>query len=172
MSALTINAVSRRLAPAIGFAVAVLVLLSWRIPAAGDGLGADVRFVGTPLGEVALEPAGTFAFGRALEPGEGEAHGRLTLANVAGGPLAVRVRGLPSNRELDRLLQVELRAGSRTLAHGRLARLREWTGRSVTLPRGGRTEIALRAWLPAGVRGPYEGRSVDVTLELRARPAE
>lgn len=171
MSGSTVETVGRRAAFVIGFAVAAIVLLSWRIPAASGELGADVRFVALPVGEVAVEPAGAIASGRALEPGQGRAVGRLTLVNVAGGPLTVRVRGLPSTRELDRLLHVELRSGDRTLARGPLSRLRAWSEGSVVIQRAGRADIDARAWLPAGVRGAYEGRAVDVTLELRATPA-
>lgn len=171
MSASTLETVGRRVAPVVGFAIAVLVLLSWRIPAANGQLGADVRFTAVPIGEVATEPAGAFASGRSLERGEGEAHGRLTLANVGASALAVRVRGLPSTHDLDRVLRVELRVGDRTLARGPLGKLRSWSAGSVTIPRGGRAVIDARAWLPARERGAYEGRSVDVTVELRARPA-
>lgn len=171
MSTSTLETAGRRVAPVVGFAIAVLVLLSWRIPAASGQLGADVRFVATPLGEVAVHPAGAFASARALERGAGEAHGRLTLANIGGGALAVRIRALPSSHDLDRTLRVELRAAGRTLARGPLGRLRSWSVGSLTIPRGGRVEVEARAWLPAHTRGAYEGRSVDVTLELRARPA-
>jgi hypothetical protein len=162
------DAWARRIGVAIGLVLALAAVLSWRIPAEGAGLGAEARFVAVPPGELTLEPAGDFLSARGLEPGEG-ADGRLRLTNITGGPVGVRVRGLPSGRDLDRLLRVEIRAGDATLFRGPLAPLRSWT-RAVTLARGESRTLEVRVRLAPGAGARAVGASVDVTVELRTEP--
>jgi hypothetical protein len=171
MSATAADKLARRVGAVIGLAAVAVALLSWRIPAASETLGADVRLVATPPGELATEPAGAFASGRALEPGSGAARGSLELSNLAGRRLVVRPRLLPSSRDLDRLLRVRLTARGRTLADGSLGQLRTWSRRGVAVSSGGHARIEARAWLPRRTRRGYAGRSIDVAVELRAVPA-
>jgi hypothetical protein len=126
--------------------------------------------VAVPPGELTVESEGTFLAGRALEPGGRDARGKLRLRNVTGSDLRVRLRGLPSNRDLDRLVRVELRAGGHELFRGSLARLRRWT-RPAPLAVRDTLSVSARAWIPAGA-GDVEGREADVTVEARARPVE
>jgi hypothetical protein len=92
------------------------------------------------------------------------------LRNVTGGALRVRLRGLPSNADLDPLARIEVLApGGRPLVRGPLARFRNWT-HALRLPRAGSAELSVRAWLPASVRTGFQGRDVDVTVEMRAVP--
>lgn len=153
---------------AAGVVLAALALLSWRVPASGEELGLDVRLVATPPGELLVEQTGTFLSGRGLTAGGQVVKGRLTVRNVAGRRLAFQVRGLPSTRRLDRLLRVELRAGGRRLASGPLGDLRAWTERAFELDASETGALTARAWLPEAAGRGYEGRILDVTVELRA----
>ncbi|MEA2330870.1 MAG: hypothetical protein QOH58_1008 [Thermoleophilaceae bacterium] len=168
--ATTSSSWARRIGLAIGLLVAVGALLSWRIPAEGAGLGADARFVAVPAGELTVDPAGRFLSARGLRPGGATARGRLAVRNITGGPVGVRLRGLPSSRDLDRPLRVEIAADGTTVFRGRLAALRSWT-RAVPLGRGEQRSLEARVWLPAGAGASTVGASVDVTVELRARRA-
>jgi hypothetical protein len=153
---------------AAGLVLAALALLSWRVPASGEELGLDVRLVAMPPGELLVEQTGPFVSGRALTPGGRAAEGSLTVRNIAGRRLAFRVRGLPSARGVDRILQVELRVGGRRLASGPLGDLRAWTGRSFELDASETAALTARAWLPEGTGRGWAGRILDVTVELRA----
>jgi hypothetical protein len=162
------DAWARRIGLAVGLVLALAAVLSWRIPAEGAGLGADARFVAVPPGELTLEPSGAFLSARRLRPGDG-ADGRLSVRNIAGAPVAVRVRGLPSARDLDRLLTVELEAGGARLFRGPLGDLREWT-RPVVLDRGEARAIEARARLSEAAGTRAAGAEVDVTVELSVEP--
>lgn len=163
------DAWARRIGLAIGLLLALAAVLSWRIPAEGAGLGADARFVAAPPGELTVEPAGAFLSARRLESGGEAPEGRLWLRNITGGPVGVRLRGLPSSRDLDRLLRVQIEDGDATLFRGRLGRLRSGT-RALVLGRGERRALDARVWLPAGAGARAVGAAVDVTVELRAEP--
>jgi hypothetical protein len=159
---------ARRIGLAVGLLAALVAVLSWRVAAEGAGMGAEARFVAVPPGELTVRPAGAFIAARGLEPGALRT-GRLELRNITGGPLAVRLRGLPSGPVLDRLLRVELAAGGEVVFRGRLGRLRAWTTPFV-LDRAQRRDLAARVWLAAGAGGASAGAAVDVTVELRAEP--
>jgi hypothetical protein len=124
--------------------------------------------VAVPPGELSVESDGAFLTGRRLEPGGSAAHGTLRLRNVTGSDLRVRLRGLPSSHDLDRLVRVELRSGDRALYRGSLAGLRRWT-RATMLDVRDTLSVSARAWIPEGAGGDYEGREADVTVEARAR---
>jgi hypothetical protein len=159
MAARTRAAWARRAGLAVGLVVALAAVLSWRIPAEGARLGADVRFVAVPPGELTLSPSGTFLEARRLEPVGGAAHGRLVLRNITGHTVVVRLRCLPSSRDLDRALRVRIgRDPERSLG-----RLRRWTG-AVRLRRGERRALHVTARLASAA----EGSAVDVTVEARA----
>ena len=154
-----------------GLAVAVLLLATWRVPATSGTLGADLKLVAAPPGELMLRPAGAFLQGRGLTAGGAAATGRLELRNITGRRLAVRVRLLPSAADLDRAVRVELEDAGRAVAVGPIGTLRRWSRRAFELRPGESRRLDGRAFVvqPAG---NYEGRIVDATLELRARPME
>ena len=161
------NTIVKCLGLAAGMAIALALLLGWRVPAATGTLGADVKLVATPPGELALEGSGPFLQGRALEPGGRAATGRLDLQNISPRTLAVQVRLRPSTRDLDRALRVELEdAGA--LAGGTLGALRRWSRRRMRIAPGERRRLDGRALMRKGAHN-YEGRIVDATLEFRAR---
>lgn len=164
------NTLAKLIGLAAGAAVAVVLVMTWRVPATSGTLGADVKLVATPPGELVLRPGGAFLQGRGLSAGGPAASGRLGLRNITGRRLAVRVRLLPSSPDLDRALRVELTGSGRDLvAGGRLHALRRWSRRTIEIEPGKSRTLEARTSVMRGARD-YEGRIVDVTLELRARP--
>ncbi len=155
----------------VGLAVAAALLMTWRVPATSGALGAELTLVATPPGELTLRPAGAFLHGRRLTAGGAAATGRLEVRNITGRRLAVRVRLLPAAPDLDRALRVELEDAGRLVAVGRLGALRRWSRGAFELRPGESRRLDARAFLVEHASG-YEGRMVDVTLELRARPVE
>jgi hypothetical protein len=151
----------------VGLGVAVLAVLGWRIEAESSPLGADLAVVAAPSGELELSPAGRFLSARSLTPGGQPARGELRVRNQTGRTLVVRPRALPSTRELDRVVVVELSAGARSLYRGWLGGLRRGSRRALRLRRGATAEVAMRAWLPRGSAPGWRGRIVDVEFELR-----
>lgn len=142
---------------ALGLAIALAAVMSWRIPASSQSLGAEVRFMAAPAGEVSISPAGPLLTARRLAPGD-SASGRFTVRNLTGEPLRVRLRALPSAHGLDRALRVRFTSGGRRLAAGRLGKLRSFqSGAPLRLPRGESREVELRAALvPAAGRDHEE----------------
>jgi hypothetical protein len=151
----------------VGLGLAALAVLSWRIPAQHTPLGADVAFLATPSGELELSPNGRFLSARSLSPGGRAASGELRVRNQTGRALAVRPRALPSTRELDQLVVVELSAGPQRLYRGRLGGLRGPSRHRFRLASGGSTTLSTRVWIPRDVGPGWRGRIADVQLELR-----
>jgi hypothetical protein len=172
LSSISANSFARWLAPLIGFAAFTLALWSWQIPPAGGALGTTVRFAAIPPGEIAATPTGSFGVGRVLQPGRGQARGELTLINVSGKPLSVHARTVPSNGDLDHMVQVKLTAGRWALDSGTLTTRPTWSTSAIVLPPRTRITLGIEAWLPPSVRAGYEGRDVVVTVELQADQIE
>lgn len=166
----TANSLAKWIGLALGVSLVAVAVGSWRIPTSAATLGADVKLVATPPGELELSQDGPVASGRALKPGRGQATGRLSVHNITGRRLALSVRALPSNRDLDPLMRLELRSRGRVVASGTLGELRRWSGRGLELARGERARLEARMWIPRGAGRGYEGRITDVTLEFRAPP--
>lgn len=156
---------------AAGLMLAAVLVLSWRVPAEGRPLAADMRLVALPAGEIAVEPGGVFLSGQDLSAGGRRAHGAVALRNVTGHPLDVRLRLVPSSRGLDRAVRLRLRAEGQPIATGPLGTLRDWSARSLRLAPGGDTILRASAWIPAGAAARTGGgQTVEVTTELRASP--
>ena len=165
------NTIAKWIGLTAGLAVALALLMTWRVPVTSGTLGADVKLVATPPGELSLKPVGAFLEGSGLTAGGAAATGRLELRNVTGRMLEVRLRLLPSTPDLDRVLRVELEdAGERVLS-GTLRGLRDWSRRAISVAPGESRRVDARAYVARGA-GDYEGRIVDVTLEVRARRAK
>lgn len=158
----------------LGAGVTLVALASWRMPPAGGRLGADVRILSAPTGELDVSPSGPFLSANDLGPGspDGGARGELAVRNQTGSPLSVRARLLPSASDLDALLRVRVSAGEERVLDGTLGELRTWSARAIHLAPGERRELHVQAWLPGTVRDGYQGRVEDVGLELRAEPAK
>jgi hypothetical protein len=154
---------------AAGLAAAVVLLSTWQVPATGGTLGADVKLVATPPGELTLKPAGMLLSGSGLVAGGAAATGRLELRNITARKLWVRVRMLPSAADLDRVLRVESEDAGSPVAIGPLGKLRRWSRRRIAIEPGESRRVDVRVFVVRGA-SDYEGRIVDVTVELRARP--
>jgi hypothetical protein len=159
---------ARRIGLALGLLLALGAVLSWRVTAEGAAVGAEVRLLAVPPGELTVAPAGAFLSARGLRPGGEPARGELRLGNIAGTPVSVGLRALPSGRDLDRALRVELISDGVRVYSGRLGTLRSWT-RLFALERGERRALSARVWVPAATGDRAAGAVVDVTVELRAK---
>jgi hypothetical protein len=162
----------RRFALVFVAAAALALALAARVPAtpAVDGLqlrvatGMEQRLVGDPVGTVVRADAL-----RAVGGANG-ALARVLLADQTRRPVTLRVRALPSARDLDDTLRVSVTVGHRRIACSTLGRLRGFT-KAVRLAPGEPVELGVRVWLPA--RTParaYVGRTLDVVLELSTEP--
>jgi hypothetical protein len=165
---------ARRVGIALGLGLALLAVLSWRIPASERTRGADVEFLSSPPGQLGSSTAGSVLKARALRPGGEPARSTLRLHNVSGEAVEVRVRAVSSSRVLDRLLRIELTASGATLRSGWLAELRRFGGRPLALSSnsGHYRQLALRAWLPRSVGPGWDGQIIEVALEYDVRPVE
>jgi len=155
----------------VGIALAVALVLSWRVAADGTALPTEVTMHAHPTGELELRPAAAFLSALRLEAGGPSASGGLRLRNITPVPLDVRVRLAPSAATLDRALAVRLAAGGRLLAGGRLGRLRRWSAGSLRIRPGRSAVLQARAAVPAGRSAAAAGgQDVDIAVELQARP--
>src|SRR5687767_10104217 len=77
---------------ATGLAVAALLVLAFRVPASGQGLGAGVRIVAAAPGELHVPDGGAVLAARGLMPGGRSVRGTLPVRNVTRGPVNVRLR--------------------------------------------------------------------------------
>lgn len=148
------------------------MVLAFRVPASGQELGAGVRITADAPGElhVPAPRGGAFLAARSLTPGGRSVRATLPVRNVTRAAVDVRLRVRGGGHELDRGLQVELRAGGRRLASGTLAGLRRWS-RSFRVERGAERTVQVRTWIAGGADGTA-GRRVALDLELDARLAE
>ncbi|HEX6459365.1 MAG TPA: hypothetical protein VF032_10660 [Thermoleophilaceae bacterium] len=155
---------------AIGVSLAVAALIAWRVPGGERTLGADVRFEALQTGEIGVSPLHPFVSTPSLLPGSSIA-GDVTVRNQTGVPLATSLRAQPSTRGLDRLLRVRVASGAQTLYDGMLAGLRTAGTRPLTLRPAQAARVRVRASLPDGLRNGFQGRILDVGLEIQTRRA-
>jgi hypothetical protein len=161
---------SKSVASAVGIGLCLLALLAARLPTAGVPPGLDLRLIAVPPGELTVSPVGVLASGRAMQAGDRTA-GTLTVRNIAGQRLRLRLLALPSTRGGPaRAVHLRATAAGAVLAEGSLAQGARSPRAGIEIPARGSRRIAIGAWLPAGARG-YRGRVLDVTLEFRSRPA-
>lgn len=156
----------RLIGSAIGIGICLLVLISWRIPTSGTELGADLRVVPTPPGELTITPAGTALDSPGLKPGV-EASGSFTVTNITGRRLHVELRALPSTHALDATLSFTIASGGATAAEGTAGQLRNFAGPGFDIAPQQRREVEVTARLDDAAES--EGRIVDVSLEFAAR---
>lgn len=155
----------------LGLSLAVAVVVGWRVPASEGTLGLDLRIVANPSGELKVDPVGPIAVGRGLEPREGRAvEGATAVTNQTPRELSVRLRALPTSKDLDDLLLLRVTVDGTPLDQTSLRRLRVGTPSAFTLAPGETRKLGVRAWLPASVRTGYQGRIEDVALEYTATP--
>ena len=170
MSHQSTHAIVKFLGLAVGLALAAAFVLVSRVPADDEPVGAEATMVATAPGELLISGSRSFLRGRGLVDGGPAASGRLVLRNITERPLAVRVRVAPSKPDLDRALRVELVDAGAPLVVGTLGRLRGWSRSAMRLKPGERRRLDARASIVSGA-ADYQGRTVKVGLELRARVA-
>jgi hypothetical protein len=163
-SAQPVAVIAKRLGILLGVAVACAALLAWRVPGGARTLGADVRMDAVQTGEVGVAPLSAFVNAASLVPGR-TAAGWVTLRDQTGVPLNVRLRALTSSHDLDRLLRVRIapRRGV-PLYDGPLGGLRT---RALALAAGQTRALRVEVSLAAGARTGFQGRIVDVTLQVQ-----
>lgn len=155
-----------------GILLAVALVLSWKVPAEGQPLPAEVSLRADPSGELELRPAGDFLSAERLEVGGRAASGSVLLHNITPVTLAVRVRLEPSSRVLDRALLVRLASDGGRLAGARLGALRRWSTRSLRIRPGRSAAIRASVSLPPGASAQAAGgQDVDISADFQARPA-
>lgn len=152
----------------VGIALAAAAVASWRVAGGTGALGADVRLLASPTGEIQVSTTGPFLSATNLRPGRDAARGELGVRNQTGAALGVRVRVLPSLPDLDQLLVVTLDVGDDRLFEGTLGLLRAWSDRSFRLASDERRVLRVQAWLPPAATRGYEGRVADVGVEFRS----
>jgi hypothetical protein len=155
----------------IGLCAVVLAVSSWRMPA-GSGTGdADVIFISTQSGGIAVSPVGPFLQANGLRPSGRSAEASIDVANHFGREVVVQLRAAADEHDLDELLHVEIVAGSETVYRGTLGGLRAWTTSGVVLARTEARSLRFRVWIPGTAGSGYEGRVETVAVELRTAPA-
>jgi hypothetical protein len=168
-SAQPVAVIAKRLGILLGVAVACVALLAWRVPGGARMLGAEVRVDAVQTGEVGVAPLSPFVNAASLVPGR-TASGSVTLRDQTGVPLDVRLRALPSSHDLDRLLHVRIVSpGAAALYDGPLGGLRT---RALRLAAGEVRRLRVETSLPRRLHRGFQGRAVDVTLQIeQARAA-
>ena len=153
---------------ALGVVSAVIVVS--RIPGGTGRLGADVTFITTPTGELAVSPTGPILQLSGLQPAPGPTKtGSFTVTNIASDTISIGLRALPSTRDLDELLRVQVTAGGDDLFDGTLSGLTAGSPLSLRLGAGRSADLVVAAWLPVSLDDGYQGRIDDVTLQFEPR---
>jgi hypothetical protein len=154
-----------------GIAIAAAVLIGAGVPARAPAGGLDLSVRTSQTGELAVAGAERpLARRRGLRAGLGSAAGETTVRNESPVPLFVTVRARSETPDLDDALAIAVRAGGRIVYRGSVRGLRGGSA-SWSMRAGARTPLRVRAWLPPGARPGWEGRSVDLGLELSSLPA-
>jgi hypothetical protein len=169
------SALNKRLAGVCGFVAGVTLataaLVQVGTPAGAPAGGLDLAVRASQTGELAVSRAERpLARRRGLRAGTGSAAGATTVRNQTPVPLFVTVSARSETADLDDALAIVVQAGGRTVYRGSVSGLRRGSA-SWTMVSGGRTTLRVRAWLPSGARSGWEGRQVDLGLELSSLPA-
>jgi hypothetical protein len=154
----------------LGLAVMAGLITTWRVARGTSALGTDLQVVAVSPGELTLTPGGAMLDARAMRPGARPVAGSVRVLNIAGRPLVVRLRALPS-ASVSGALRAEATLGGRRIVRGALGGLRGWSTGAVRLAAGAAQTLELRTWLDPAAGDAMEGRIVQVSLELRAEVA-
>ena len=151
---------------AIGMAMALAALVSWRVPEGPAAVGTELEMTARPTGELEVSPPGPFLSATNLRPGSTGATGRLDVRNQTGVMLDVHLRLLPSHADLDELLVVEVAAGGKQVVEAPLAQVREWSSGAFRLAAGQKGEVVVRVGMPKTANPAYQGAVVDIAVEF------
>ena len=152
-----------------GLVIAAGLVFFLRIPQEDGRLGADVRVVATPAAGIETGD-GTLLTGRHLTSGGNAATGKLPLTNDTAHETVVSFRALAPHTDLSGLIALELSSNGKRIVSGSLAELRRWSG-ALRIPAGSSRTVDASAWIPGSVRDGYEGKSAEVTMQIRAKAA-
>lgn len=161
----SIDRIARGAGILLGVTIAIALLIAWQVPGGERTLGADVRIEALQTGEIGVAPLHPFVASPSLLPGASLA-GDVTMRNQTGVPLALRLRALPSVRDLDRLLLIRVSAGKRALYDGDLAGLRAGGTAPLVLKKASAERVHVSVALPPGLRTGFQGRILDVSLQI------
>jgi hypothetical protein len=160
---------SHRLVPVLGLllglVLAATALISWRVPGGPRSLGADVRVEALQTGAIGVAPLQPFVAAPSVLPGRSTT-GKVTLRNQTGVPMSVRLHAMPSTRDLDSLLRVRVSDAGTVLYDGNLGGLRTAGTNPLRLAGGQSDNLNLQASLPSSLRSGFQGRIVDISLQI------
>jgi|SRR5215207_9199932 len=165
----------RRVAGICGFVAGVTLacaaLVSVGTPAGASDSGLALAVRASQTGELAVSRAERpLAMRRDLRAGAGSATGATTVRNQTPKPLFVSVSARSETPDLDEAIAIAVRAGGRTVYRGSVRGLRRGSA-SWAMVSGASTRLRVRAWIPSGARSGWQGRQVDLGLELSSVPA-
>ena len=154
----------------VGVAVAVVLLSGWRVVGGRAELGADVRLSVVQSHTLGLSQTGTVLDETHFRPGD-RSVAAVTVSNRRAREVQVALRSQPgTDKVLDRLLRVDVRAGGERVFHGRLGALARQDAASLTLPARGAVRVTVRITLPRDVGRTYAARSTQAALLFEERP--
>ena len=158
----------------LGAGLAIVALLSWRIPPGHITLGAAVTVLTQPSGELAIAPGGTLINATAMKPSPASSaeSGVLHVRNETGETLDVHLRGVPSHPDLNDALMLDVTSGGTSLFSGTLGDFRSWSTDGISVDSGARAAVRVRTWLPESLTDGYQGRETSVQMEFRSVPEE
>lgn len=156
----------------LGLGLAASVVAASRIPAGAGVLGADVRLMVAPSGEIAVKRSGIVLEGTGLTPASDPVTGTVQLLNQTGSVLLVRLRGVADAPGLDRTMWISVTGpDDEEVYRGALGGFRDWSGVGVTLRPGTWRTFRFEAWVPGDVGAGYLGRMAQVDLGFLAKRA-
>ena len=160
---------ARRLGLLAGLAIVAIAVAGWRMPAHHGSLGLDLAVEFQPTAQLELSPPGSVLTASGMQAGD-QRSGDLTVRNLTGTTLAVRLRALPSIHDLDRVLLVRVTAGAKTLYDGPLGALADGSA-ALVLASGHTAPLRFTAQLPAAARNGWRGRIDKIVIEPLVVPA-
>jgi hypothetical protein len=164
---------ARSLGLAAGVVLAVVALFVWRVPVVPTGVGASVTVKAVPTGELAVSQHEPFLRAPALIPSSasGGASAQVVVTNQSPETLAVMLRAVPSTDALDEILHVEVSARGAVVYSAPLQGLRTWTNRVLVFSSGASQAFTVRTWIPVDAVSGWRGNDVEISLQLKTRPA-
>ena len=149
----------------LGVVLAGTLVLASRPASGGQAVGADVSVYANQTGELAVDPAGPtdFLHARELHPGA-SASGSFRVTNQTGRPEAIRLAAVPSARDLNDSLRVEISRSGRTLASGPLGSILGGEGNFLILDPGKSARVAVTVSLPADVGRDVAAALVEIAI--------
>jgi hypothetical protein len=148
----------------------VTLLAGWQVPRGSAELGADVRLSVVRSPTLGLSQTGTVLDETRFRPGD-RAVAAITVSNPRTYPVRVAVHGQPgSDRVLDRLLRIDVRATTGGVFRGRLGAFARTRATLLTIPAGGAVRVTVSVSLPRNAGPSYAARSTQAAVLFEERP--